>query len=332
MIQTTDTVMMVRPVRFEYIDDKALNDAFQKDGSIRFAQKEELDEFDNYVRMLRAEGIIVMEIEDEAKPFTPKSIFPDCWFSVHTKIERANQYKILKNDLIKSSQFINDLPDAEKYIVIYPLKCVEKREEKYKTPIKILKEHYDGKYYVIDLSSFEKEDKFLEGNDSLVFDRDNKVIYATNSEKTNEEVLEYLASYLDYKYFLFDATDQKGEVISKTNSILSIGKKFAFLCLEAIKDTKQKKAITTLLKDCGKEIIEISPEQVDNFSGNIIELHTMKDGIRQPVYVISAKAKASLKPEQIELISDYSIILSPEICGIEKNCGGSARDMLGEIF
>ena len=76
MIQTTDTVLMVRPVKFEYNDDTSLNDAFQKTGSIYIAQKEELNEFDNFVRMLRDADVIVMEIEDEPKPFTPQSIFP----------------------------------------------------------------------------------------------------------------------------------------------------------------------------------------------------------------------------------------------------------------
>ncbi len=332
MIQTTDTVLMVRPVKFEYNDDTSLNDAFQKTGSIYIAQKEELNEFDNFVRMLRDADVIVMEIEDEPKPFTPQSIFPACWFSIHTKEERAIKAKESKCDMLKTSPFINDLPDAEKYIVVYPLKCPDKREEKSKNPIRILKEHYEGRYFIIDLSSFEKENKFLEGNDSIVFDRDNKIIYACRSEKANEEVIEYLASYLDYKYFLFDAADAKDQPICKTNRILSIGKKFAFLCLEAIKNPKEKKALTSLLKECGKEIIEISPEQVDSFAGNNIELFTMKGGIRQPLYIMSAKAKESLKQDQVDLIADYCLIISPDLTGIESNCGGSAREMLGEVF
>ena len=118
---------MVRPVKFEYNDDTSLNDAFQKTGSIYIAQKEELNEFDNFVRMLRDADVIVMEIEDEPKPFTPQSIFPACWFSIHTKEERAIKAKESKCDMLKTSPFINDLPDAEKYIVVYPLKCPDKR-------------------------------------------------------------------------------------------------------------------------------------------------------------------------------------------------------------
>ncbi|MDY5319218.1 MAG: arginine deiminase-related protein, partial [Candidatus Egerieousia sp.] len=84
-MQTTDKVLMIRPVRFSYNSQTAVNNAFQESGiPEELSQRQALKEFDAYVEMLRNEGIEVMVVEDTATPHTPDSIFPNNWLSLHS--------------------------------------------------------------------------------------------------------------------------------------------------------------------------------------------------------------------------------------------------------
>ena len=90
-MQTTDKVLMIRPVRFSYNSQTAVNNAFQESGIPEdLSQRQALKEFDAYVEMLRNEGIEVMVVEDTAIPHTPDSIFPNNWLSLHSAEELAD--------------------------------------------------------------------------------------------------------------------------------------------------------------------------------------------------------------------------------------------------
>ena len=89
-MQTTDKVLMIRPVRFSYNSQTAVNNAFQESGiPEELSQRQALKEFDAYVEMLRNEGIEVTVVEDTATPHTPDSIFPNNWLSLHSAEELA---------------------------------------------------------------------------------------------------------------------------------------------------------------------------------------------------------------------------------------------------
>ena len=81
-----------------------------------------------------------------------------------------------------------------------------------------------------------------------------------------------------------------------------------------------------------KEIVEISLEQMNEFAGNMLQLHTVKEGELKYIMVMSARAKDSLDQDQIEAIEKYCKIVAPDLEFIERNGGGSARCMLAEIF
>ena len=85
--QTTNKVLMVRPVRFSFNEETAANNAFQqKSESLEAAlqvQQKAVAEFDAYVELLRQNGISVEVLQDTPEPFTPDSIFPNNCFSTH---------------------------------------------------------------------------------------------------------------------------------------------------------------------------------------------------------------------------------------------------------
>ena len=110
-MQTTDTVLMVRPVNFTFNEQTAANNSFQQAGFTDRAQEKALEEFDNYVRMLREAGIRVIVAEDTPDPHTPDSIFPNNWFSTHAPQENS---------------------DSSGTLVLYPMFAPNRREERYK--------------------------------------------------------------------------------------------------------------------------------------------------------------------------------------------------------
>jgi hypothetical protein len=81
------------------------------------------------------------------------------------------------------------------------------------------------------------------------------------------------------------------------------------------------------LEKTGKEIVELSADQIANFAGNAIELHS-KDGER--LLVLSSRAAQALTEEQRKTLSRYARLLQLELPTIELG-GGSARCMIATI-
>ena len=82
-------------------------------------------------------------------------------------------------------------------------------------------------------------------------------------------------------------------------------------------------------RQIGKEIIEISLEQMQQMAGNILELKNT-DG--QPKIVMSKTAFNAFTEAQRKQLEKFGDLIVVEIDTIEKIGGGSARCMLGEIF
>lgn len=315
-MQTTDKVLMIRPVRFSYNSQTAVNNAFQESGiPEELSQRQALKEFDAYVEMLRNEGIEVMVVEDTATPHTPDSIFPNNWLSLHSAEELAE--------------------GASRVAVLYPMFAENRRAERRQDIIEALTgadAPSCASAALLDLTYYEKRNLFLEGTGSLILDRNEHLAYACQSPRTCEEVLEEWSSKMGYDYFLFHAEDMNGNPIYHTNVMMSVGEQLAVVCLDAITDIEERMSLIELLEESDKEIVEISLEQMNEFAGNMLQLHTVKEGELKYIMVMSARAKDSLDQDQIEAIEKYCKIVAPDLEFIERNGGGSARCMLAEIF
>ena len=307
---------MIRPVRFSYNSQTAVNNAFQESGiPEELSQRQALKEFDAYVEMLRNEGIEVMVVEDTATPHTPDSIFPNNWLSLHSAEELAE--------------------GGSRVAVLYPMFAENRRAERRQDIIEALTGAVApscASAALLDLTYYEKRNLFLEGTGSLILDRNEHLAYACQSPRTCEEVLEEWSSKMGYDYFLFHAEDMNGNPIYHTNVMMSVGEQLAVVCLDAITDIEERMSLIELLEESDKEIVEISLEQMNEFAGNMLQLHTVKEGELKYIMVMSARAKDSLDQDQIEAIEKYCKIVAPDLEFIERNGGGSARCMLAEIF
>ena len=340
-MQTTDKVLMIRPVRFSYNSQTAVNNAFQESGiPEELSQRQALKEFDAYVEMLRNEGIEVMVVEDTATPHTPDSIFPNNWLSLHSADELADVGSTLTGSAHSSTAAPStanpgSAAPCSRVVVLYPMFAENRRAERRQDIIEALTGAVApscASAALLDLTSYEKSNLFLEGTGSLILDRNEHLAYACQSPRTCEEVLEEWSSKMGYDYFLFHAEDMNGNPIYHTNVMMSVGEQLAVVCLDAITDIEERMSLIELLEESDKEIVEISLEQMNEFAGNMLQLHTVKEGELKYIMVMSARAKDSLDQDQIEAIEKYCKIVAPDLEFIERNGGGSARCMLAEIF
>lgn len=299
-MQTAKKILMVRPARFAYNEQTAMNNFFQNKASISNLNEMALQEFDNFVETLRSYKIEVIVVQDSINPHTPDSIFPNNWFSTHSTGE----------------------------LVLYPMFAENRRLERKSQFLKIIEEHYSA-HKVIDLSDWENKNRFLEGTGSLILDHNNRIVYACRSERTDDIVFEEFYTKMNFEPQLFNAYDENQKNIYHTNVMMSIGKSIAVICAESIVDEKRRENIVNSLKKSKKEVIEISFEQMRSFCANILELHNSEN---ENYLIMSETAKNAFTDSQKEILDRHCRIISSSLDTIEQTGGGSARCMIAEIF
>ena len=306
-MQTTNHILMVRPVRFAFNEETAANNAFQQrsetEEAAQATAREAIEEFDAFVRLLCENGITVEVVQDTPEPFTPDSIFPNNCFSVHGDT-----------------------------LVLYPMFAPNRRLERKKL---INFRFTDFRFSISnhsklkDLTHYEESGRFLEGTGSLVLDREHRVAYACLSPRTDEEVLKEWASAMGYSYLTFHSQDGQGMPVYHSNVMMHVGSRQAVVCLESIPNPSEREALKAMLEQYGKEVVPITLAQMNQFAGNMLELHNDRG---EQLLVMSQTARRSLTSTQIATLSKHTRILSPDIHAIEAAGGGSARCMMAEIF
>ena len=86
MSQTTNSILMIRPVAFRMNEQTTVNNYYQKvlDGlSKETVNAKAQEEFDAFVNKLRMVGVEVIVVDDTLNPDTPDSIFPNNLISFH---------------------------------------------------------------------------------------------------------------------------------------------------------------------------------------------------------------------------------------------------------
>ena len=181
---------------------------------------------------------------------------------------------------------------------------------------------YGGYFY--DLTLYEKQNIFLEGTGSLVLDRVNKTVYMAESNRSNVSLASKWSQLRGYDLVHFKSyIDKKPSY--HTNVMMFITDKFAGICFDSISDSKH------LLSNIKKthKILNLSIEQVRNFSGNAI---VVKNITNEEKFLISSSGLKALDLIQIKFIERYYDIVEVNIPTIEKIGGGSVRCMLLELF
>ena len=303
--QITDTVLMIRPVRFRTNEETIVNNYFQKGINItqEDINRKAQQEFDMLVQKLKEVGVHVIQVEDIYEQDTPDSIFPNNWISFHNNGD----------------------------VAIYPMFAENRRRERREDILDIVEEAGFEIENVFDYTEAEDEGIFLEGTGAMVLDRIHRKAYCALSPRASEELFIEFCEDFEYTPVIFRAfqkTDGELKPIYHTNVMMALGRTFAIVCLDTIEDKKERKNVLNHLKEDKKEIITISREQVDYYAGNMLEVK----GKEHSYLVMSQTAYESLTPQQIEAIERHTQILYSDLSTIEICGGGSARCMLAEVF
>ncbi len=307
MKQTTNTILMIRPVAFRMNEQTAVNNYYQKvldnllpDTVNAKAQQE----FDSFVEKLRAVGINIIVVDDTLDPDTPDSIFPNNWVSFHEN---------------------ND-------VALYPMFAENRRHERREDILDLIEENGFAIDNIVDYTSAEEDGFFLEGTGSIVLDRANHKAYCALSPRADEELFIEFCEDFEYSPIIFEAfqtVNGERKHIYHTNVMMCVGDTFAVICADCIDDKKERKMALSSLKDDGKEIILLTEEQLNHFAGNMLQVTGAND---KSYLVMSNSAYQSLTQDQITKIEKHTEILSASLDIIEACGGGSARCMMAEVF
>jgi Uncharacterized protein conserved in bacteria containing a pentein-type domain len=299
-------VLMIEPASFGYNRQTAVNNFFQKEPNIspEDIQGDALEEFQTMTAQLRANGIEVITVKDTPHPHKPDAIFPNNWVSFH----------------------------EDGLAIIYPMFAPNRRLERRLEILEAIEQQGKILNNVDNISSWEEEKRFLEGTGSLVLDRKNGIAYTSLSERTDQSAVEQYCRIYNYEPMLFTArhtVDGKRKNVYHTNVMMCIADKFTIICLTSIDDPAERKIVTEYLIRSGKEIIDISEEQMHHFAGNMLQLQN-DSGKR--FLVMSQSAYDSLNINQIDKLKSFNELIICSIPTIEQVGGGSVRCMIAEIF
>ena len=306
MKQTTNTILMIRPVSFRMNEETAVNNYFQEDLDLKNTEinAKAQAEFDAFVEKLRAVGVNVIVENDDKLMDTPDSIFPNNWVSFHENGD----------------------------IALYPMFAENRRRERREEVFMRLEKEGFLIENIVDYTSAEDDGIFLEGTGSLLLDRKNGKAYCALSPRADEELFIEFCEDFDYFPVVFTANqtvDGKRLAIYHTNVMMCLAENFAVICADSIDDKKERKNVLQHLKDDGKEIITITEAQMHQFAGNMLQVRGNDD---KRYLVMSKAAHDSLTKAQIAQIEKHCEILSSSLETIETCGGGSARCMMAEVF
>ncbi|KGN38425.1 citrulline utilization hydrolase CtlX [Knoellia subterranea] len=303
--QAPHAVILIRAERFLPNPATAADNAFQRDvpdgQSDNAVSTTALAEMDALADALRAAGVRVHVFADEDHT-RPDSVFPNNWLSTH----------------------------AGGYVAVYPMYASNRRHERRTDVLEMLKSEYRVQT-IVDYSGLEPDGIFLEGTGAMVLDHVSRVAYTARSHRADIAVLERFCTDFNYEPMAFDAVDSDGVPVYHTNVIACIGTDVAMIALDMIPDEVRREQVRERLSVNGRRIVELSEDQIREFAGNAVELcGRTADGKRRYIMAMSARARRSLRPEQVAAIEESCEIVAVDIPTIEL-AGGSVRCMIAGV-
>ena len=289
MDQSANKLALVEPSNFNFNTETFDTNVFQND--VQFNKLKIFEEFDNFISTLDKNKISFNILKSPKN--SPDSIYPNNW-------------------VVTFEDGTYDL---------FSMQSPNRRIERSNSNINFLNTNYSLKN---DLTEYEAKNIFLEGTGSLVLDRVNKTAYMAESNRSNVSLASKWSQLRGYDLVHFKSYIDKKPTYH-TNVLMFITNKFAGICFDSISDSKN------LLSNIEKthKILNLSIEQVKNFSGNAIVVRNTNNEAK---FLISSSGLKALDLIQKRFIEKYYDIVDINIPTIEKIGGGSVRCMLLELF
>ena len=295
--QSTSHLFMIEPESFYSNEQTSYTNHYQKEVTgedIGEITQKALMEFHTLKNKIEERGIKVTSLKGSKE--CPDHIFPN-WFMT----------------------FDN------KTMQIFSMLAPNRREEKKLSMI----EHLSNTYKLsADFSYLENKEIFLESTSSMVFDRVNRIVYAGISPRTNAVQSIIWCRNNNFELVLFETEGHTGSPIYHTDVLMYVGTDIIGICFDVINEEHVDYVRDKV--NAHHEVVELTSEQIQNFSGNAIEA---KNEAGELFLIISSRGFNALNDDQVnKLLKSYKEIIHSDIPTIEKYGGGSARCMLTELF
>jgi hypothetical protein len=303
--QAPSAVILVRAERFLPNPATAADNAFQRDAPAEQSDEDTaaraLAEMDAVAEALRGAGVRVHVFDDEDHT-RPDSVFPNNWISTH----------------------------AGGQVAVFPMYASNRRHERRTDVLEMLKSQYRVQT-IVDYSGLEPDGIFLEGTGAMVLDHVSRVAYTARSHRADTHVLERFCTDFGYEPMAFEAVDSDGVPVYHTNVMACVGTDVALIALGLIHDKARREQVRERLTVNGRRVVELTEEQVREFAGNAVELcGRTPEGRRRYIMAMSARARRSLRPDQVAIIEDSCEIVAVDIPTVEL-AGGSVRCMIAGV-
>ena len=244
MMHFTSNILMISPEKFRAneftMDDNVFQSRKVVDSEVSI---QALEEFEKLKNTISDNGVSVYSIKDDSLHDTPDAVFPNNWISFHHKNNA----------------------------VIYPMFAKNRRLERQSGILRKLSKKCINIEITHDYSSYENQNKFLEGTGSMVLNRKNNIAYCALSNRSNEELFIKFCNDLNYSPVLFNSI-YESKPIYHTNVLMSICNNFSIICLESIKNLDEKNNLIKSLENSELDIIDISYDQMCSYLGKCIQL------------------------------------------------------------
>jgi hypothetical protein len=306
VMKPTNHVLMVRPATFCANKQTVATNFFQRTLPIDSSEAcvRAQSEFDQLVAELRQNGVRVSVYQDTFEPLTPDAVFPNNWFV--------------------------SLPQQR--FATFPMLASNRRLERSKAVLTFLENEGVVLKSMLDYTTYEEQNQFLEGTGSMVLDLPNRLAYCALSPRANKSLFEQFCAdhgFTPICFHAYQTVANKRLPIYHTNVLMAVAPIFAVICLDAIDDAIERETIINSLQSCKKHIINISEAQLSQFVGNMLAL-TAADGT--PLMAMSTQAHTALSRDQLTQLCQYAKPVFSPIPTIETLGGGGVRCMLAELF
>lgn len=285
---------MIRPSYFAFNWETASDNEFQQIKVKKDFTREAQSEFDCLAEGLERLGV-GFEIHENTENQLPDEVFLNNWF--------------------------NTSPDGT--LSLFPMKSPIRRKERRQDLLDNLIRNYRVNR-ILDYTSREEQNEFLEGTGSIIPDYKNGVAFLSESERSNVKLFSEWAKEMNLNPISFSAKSLNGKNIYHTNVLMHVGSEWAVICLDSIENPIERKMVQNQLEGLHKKVISISYRQLNEFCGNIFEVQ----GKGGAVICMSERAFNAFEKEQIRVLESFGSILKSPIPTIEKVGGGGVRCMM----
>ncbi|HEV2747397.1 MAG TPA: arginine deiminase-related protein [Allosphingosinicella sp.] len=299
--QTSASVLMVEPAAFGFNPETAASNAFASPPPWNGAAELAAREFRALAERLEQAGVAVHRLRDTPLPAKPDALFPNNWISFH----------------------------ADGTLVTYPMEAASRRSERRPDAVAdLLRATGFDVRCEVDLTANEAQGRYLEGTGSLVLDRPRRRAYACVSSRTDAGAVSEFDAKLGYATLLFEARGPQRRPIYHTNVMMSLGTRFALVCLDCVGEDDRRQ-LAEDLEIGGRTIVEVDYGQLVSFACNVIEL---EDGEGRRIVAMSSGAHASLRGDQKRALEELGgELVHVPIPTIERIAGGGVRCMIADI-